>query len=204
MPHKKINPIGIFILLALGLGLIFFVLEITNVTHFFHSKPAVSGPIPVLTTKHSKPAAAATSASPTTEKNSSSSYSPPTPTPAPTDKSSSQPTASSTTTNQPLSAPFGSFVSNHYPNLSGSPAPSEEQSSCNTTPGAKCTITFTNDSGIVKTLPEQTTDSSGLAFWSWDVNKAGFTEGTWHIKATASLNGQSASSKDSLDLKVGP
>lgn len=199
MRQKKTRLIGILISLVVA-ATAFSLLELTNVTHFFHSQPAVSGPIPVLTARPPKPAAATPAQ--TTEKNPNGSAAPSAAMQSSADKSTSQSTNS--TTNQPLSTPFGSFVSNHYPNLGDSPAPSTEQSSCNTTPGARCAIVFTNDSGIIKTLPEQVTDASGLAYWSWDVRKAGFTAGTWHIKATASLNGQSASSKDSLDLKVSP
>jgi hypothetical protein len=117
--------------------------------------------------------------------------------------SSSGNSTTSPTAGAILEAPSGTFVSNHHPNLSGSPAPSQEQSVCNTTPGATCYIKFTNGS-IVKTLAVETIDANGAAYWSWDVNKAGFTAGDWQITAVASLNGQTKTASDSLTLQVQP
>src|SRR6202011_3279223 len=57
-----------------------------------------------------------------------------------TDSSKPAPT-SNADTNAKLVTPYGTFVSNHHPTLSGSPGPSEE-SVCNTTPGATCYIEF--------------------------------------------------------------
>lgn len=174
-------------------------LELTNTTHFFHAKTAVSGKIPVISSGKT-PASTSkntTSQTPATSKTTTTS---PTNTTNTVDKSS----GTGQGTNQPstLQTPFGSFVSNHSANLSGSP--SQEQSFCITSPGASCTMTFTNDSGIVKTLPGQTADSSGNVSWVWDVNSAGFTTGNWKITATASLNGQSKTTTDQLPLKVQP
>lgn len=102
-----------------------------------------------------------------------------------------------------LKAPFGTFVSNHHPSLSGTTSPSTEESTCNTTPGATCYIEFTKES-TVKQLPAATADSSGAVSWNWDVKQAGLTVGTWQIKAIASLNGQTKSAQDSLALEVQP
>lgn len=105
--------------------------------------------------------------------------------------------------NSSLDPPSGTFVSNHHPNLSGSPTPSEEVSVCNGTPGSSCTITFTKDKTVKKLAP-QVIDGSGSTYWSWDVNEAGFTPGSWQITASASLNGQSKSTQDALALEVQP
>ena len=102
------------------------------------------------------------------------------------------------------SAPSGTFVSNHSPNLSGNPRPSQEQSTCNTQPGASCYIEFTSSSGQVKTLPSETADSNGTVIWNWDVNQAGFTTGEWQIKAVASLGGVTKSTTSDLKLNVQP
>lgn len=99
--------------------------------------------------------------------------------------------------------PTGNFVSNHKPNLGGSPAPSQEQSSCNTSPGATCYIAFTKD-GATKKLDAQVADSNGNVIWNWDINTAGFTSGTWQITAVATLNGQTVSGSDQLPLDVQP
>lgn len=120
-----------------------------------------------------------------------------------------QPSTNSTQTSSPaiatsLIAPSGTFVSNHQPNLSGSPRPSQEQSTCNTSPGANCFIEFLGPNGQTKSLKSQVTSSDGSATWTWDVNQAGFTVGEWQITAVASLNGSTKSTTDSLKLNVQP
>lgn len=121
-----------------------------------------------------------------------------------TSDSGKNPTGSTTTPGGSLSnPPSGTFVSNHKPNLGGSPAPSSEQSVCNTTPGATCYIEFKQGS-IVKKLDSRVADSSGSVIWSWDVKQAGFTEGSWTISAITSLNGQTKTTTDSLALEVRP
>lgn len=117
--------------------------------------------------------------------------------------SSAQPAKTPGSSTATLEAPSGTFVSNHRPNLSGSPTPSQEQSVCNTTPGATCYLQFVKD-GVTKTLSEQTTDSLGAAYWTWDVKQSGFTIGSWQVTAIASLNGQVKTTKDSLSLEVQP
>jgi hypothetical protein len=134
----------------------------------------------------------------------SSSAKQPVSTPAATDKTS--PTGSTTEgvpSNLSLLEPSGNFVSNHHPNLGGSPAPSAEQSVCNTTPGASCYIKFTKGD-ITKTLASQATDGNGSTYWNWDIKDSGFTEGSWQITATATLNGLTKSTTDSQDLVVQP
>lgn len=113
-------------------------------------------------------------------------------------ETSNQPSANAT-----LIAPTGTFVSNHRPNLGGSPAPNEEQSTCNTTPGATCQISFTYN-GVTKSLPAQTADSGGATYWTWDLQDIGLTEGSWQIQATARLNGKTLTGSDALKLEVQP
>ena len=118
-----------------------------------------------------------------------------------TDSKTANTSNSSTNSGSSLISPSGTFVSNHHPNLSGTPAPSTEQSVCNTTPGAYCYIEFTNGSQIKK-LSSQMADSNGSVYWDWDVNSAGLSVGSWHITTVASLNGKTKSTSDSLDLVV--
>jgi hypothetical protein len=101
----------------------------------------------------------------------------------------------------PLLTPSGDFVSNHHPNLSGSPAPNTMTSVCNTTPGASCKIIFTKG-GATKSLPDQTADPNGFTNWDWKLQDIGLTEGTWKVQAIASLNGQTKSAADAMDLVV--
>jgi flagellar hook assembly protein FlgD len=120
----------------------------------------------------------------------------------------SVPPSQSTYKNTPASSaalvkPYGTVVSNHHPNLSGSPAPSSEESVCQTAPGATCYIQFTKGS-TVKKLPAEKADSSGSANWNWDVKQAGFSTGSWTIQAVASLNGKTMTAQDDLKLEVQP
>lgn len=100
--------------------------------------------------------------------------------------------------------PSGTFVSNHKPSLGSTSAPSQEQSVCNTLPGATCVIQFVNKDGITKTLPTQAVGSSGSVIWNWDVKQAGFSQGSWQITAVASLNGQTKTTADALPMQVQP
>ena len=101
------------------------------------------------------------------------------------------------------SEPIGSFVSNHYPNLSGSPRPNSIASTCTTTPGASCKIVFTMGR-VVKELTGKSTDQNGNTEWNWTLQSIGITEGTWKIKAIATNGNLSASSSDSIDMVVSP
>lgn len=96
--------------------------------------------------------------------------------------------------------PFGNFVSNHNP---GNGLPTQEKSTCNTTPGANCYIQFSMGD-LTKKLSVQTTDSSGAVYWTWDIKDAGLSEGSWQITAVATLNGQSVEAQDQIPLKIQP
>ena len=106
-------------------------------------------------------------------------------------------------TNKKLVTPSGDFVSNHEPNLDGTPAPNTLESVCVTTPGASCSVSF-EQNGIIKTLPAQTTDAEGAAYWNWKLRDYGLTTGEWNITATATLGDQTKIGKDSLKLTVKP
>ena len=102
-----------------------------------------------------------------------------------------------------LITPSGLFVSNHHPNLSGSPAPNEINSVCTTTPGATCRIEFTKDE-VTKSLSSQVTDAGGSAYWNWKLQDIGLTQGEWTVTARATLGSQSATAQDALKLDVQP
>ena len=100
------------------------------------------------------------------------------------------------------STPLGTFVSNHYPNLSGSPSPNIETSTCTTTPGAKCQIRFTQNN-VIKYLPLQTTDANGNTNWSsWKLQDIGLTEGSWKVSAIATNGSKQSVANDSINLEV--
>ena len=107
------------------------------------------------------------------------------------------------TTSTLLVAPTGNFVSNHHPNLSGSPAPNLIASSCTTTPGATCQIFFTQGQ-TTKSLPAEATDAGGSAFWNWKLQDYGIGTGTWTIRAVVTLGTQTKSASDSQALVVAP
>jgi len=101
-----------------------------------------------------------------------------------------------------LIAPYGDFISNHHPGANGSPL--TEVSVCNTTPGASCQIFFTKG-GIVRSLPEESTDRGGTAYWNkWTLEQYGLTAGSWQVKAVASLGNQTEATIDPLLLEVSP
>lgn len=99
--------------------------------------------------------------------------------------------------------PVGTFVSNHHPNIDGQPAPNTLESTCTTTAGAMCTITFTNGTTEVS-LPAQQTDQNGHASWAWKLQDIKLTEGSWSIKATATNGTKSAFADDPMNLEVAP
>jgi len=172
------------LLLAVAVG-VFLILEVTNKTHIFNEEKAKSGVI--TSTDESQPTEPEDKTSGPSASQDSNASTPPSP-----------------PGGQAPVAPYGNFVSNHNPNLDGNPAPSSIQSVCNTTPGAQCLIEFTNPDGVVKTLSAQTTDNNGSAIWNWDVKQAGFSAGSWKIKAIATLNGQTVTIDDALTLEVEP
>jgi hypothetical protein len=184
--------IVIVVLLVIGLA----ISEITNTTHLLHKQALVSGTIQTSHT-NSPSNSKATSSSKTSASSSTG-----TTTPSNTD-TSTKVNNPAPTGNTALVTPYGTFVSNHRPSISGSSAPSEEQSTCTTTPGASCSLKLTKD-GITKTLAAQTTDQSGTTYWDWDVKKNGFETGTWQITAVATLNNQTKSAQDSANLEVQP
>jgi cytoskeletal protein RodZ len=180
---KKSPKLKIAAVLLAVVVLIIALLELTNTTHVFHAEKA-SSPNPT----H------AVTASPDTKGE---------PSPSSPVSSSKTSAADSTASNQPLISPQGTFVSNHRPNLSGSPRPNSIQSSCVTTPGVVCLISFTKGS-IVKSLPAQKTDGGGGTYWSWKLQDVGITEGTWHISVKATIGSQSKVTEDSIDMVVSP
>jgi len=100
-------------------------------------------------------------------------------------------------------APTGQFVSSHTASLNSSSnfGVTTEDSVCNTSAGATCEITFTQN-GVTKSLGKKTVDGSGAAYWSgWKIADY-LTSGTWKITATASLNGQTTSTTDVNNLVI--
>lgn len=100
-------------------------------------------------------------------------------------------------------APTGTFVSNHKPNLSGSPLPNEMSSTCTTTPGVMCTISFTKD-GSTLSLPAKLTGTDGSIGWNWTLQEIGLTAGNWQVKATATNGSLSSHTDDVVILEVRP
>jgi hypothetical protein len=176
MLHNKRQSL-VFLVILLLLGGAIFVYDRSQ------NHPADSAGEP--TTQKSTPATTSTSASQDKQ------------------QTTSNPTPASSNLKGTVLAPFGTFVSNHQPNLSGSPAPNSMQSVCQTTPGAVCKISF-NQVTTTKSLDPKVTDSNGIASWSWRLQDVGLTQGTWEIAATASSADQSQTTTDSIKLTVGP
>lgn len=182
-PKKALVALMILALLLATVA----VLELTDTTYWFHDRPvAVTAgqntkgePIP-------NPEQTSSPGDQPTDSQSSGSDK----------KNNEAPTAQ-------LIAPRGNFVSNHRPNLGGSPAPNRIASVCTTTSGATCVINFTKD-GVTKSLPAQTTDRGGSTYWDWKLQDIGLTEGAWKVTATATLGSQSQSADDAINLEVAP
>jgi hypothetical protein len=183
--RKNLKKAGLIFVSLVALLLL---LEVTNTTHIFHKQKAETSAISAAGTLDKGMASSSTP--------SSQSQNQTTDNPKSSGSSTKPPSQTGTT---PPKAPYGNFVSNHSPGKNGSPT--YEQSACNTTPGANCTITFSKDS-ISKSLAIKIVDSNGSAIWSWTPNQIGLSSGSWKITATATLNGQSASTDDQIPLEV--
>jgi len=88
------------------------------------------------------------------------------------------------------------YASYHTPGIN-----TPEESVCVTSPGAICYIQFTRGSEV-KRLTKKVVDSSGTATWDWTPGSAGLSKGAWEVSAIASLDGQSKTGSDALDLEV--
>lgn len=191
---KKITPVVWVVIGVLVLGAIFAGLELTNVTHFFHKDKSV-----VLDVSSKTPTkGGATGSNQKGEPQTSTS-------PSSSTTNGSQPgdAKSNSGATTSLLTPSGVFVSNHHPNLGGTPAPYTMSSVCTTTPGATCTIKFTKN-GITKSLAARTVDSNGSAYWDWKLQDIGLTAGSWQIQAVATLNGATKTASDIQSLEVSP
>lgn len=195
--RKRLSKKHFLILLGVMLLIVgvIAVLEITNNTHFFHDKSLVTSPNKPNRTQNAN--TKGETADDKDEKKSSKSSSSQDPADL-KDHNSNTPT-----NNQPPKKPTGTFVSNHHPNLSGRPAPNEIQSTCETSAGVQCQIIFTKD-GVTKSLPAQTTDRGGAAYWTWKLQDIGLTEGSWKVTAKATNGSQSATADDAINLEVKP
>lgn len=194
MAINKISRKYIYISVLAVIFIVLFVLEVTNTTYIFHSHKSN----PIIPSTSSKPHNVSKNSPSNTGKSANAATSDQVP---PTSNGSQKQTLPSSPQTQ-LITPYGTFVSNHNPGKDGSPT--SEQSVCNTNPAAICYIKFTKD-GITKTLQPQAADSSGVVYWSWDVNNAkdiGLTAGSWQVSAIASLNGQTKSSDDVVPLEI--
>jgi hypothetical protein len=176
--HKKLwlALTGAILVVAVAL----FVLEITNTTHFFHTSHIPEG----------KTISEYNKGEPATDGDTNNGD------PGPTTSTSNSKDSDSIPETASLIAPTGNFVSSHFPSIS-----SNETSTCNTTPGAKCTITFSKGS-VTKSLPTQTIDAGGATYWSWTPASAGLTTGTWKVQAVATLGAQILTADDALSLQV--
>ncbi len=114
-----------------------------------------------------------------------------------------QNTTTDASDNTPATQPSGNFVSNYAPSLSATGAKEQIQSVCNTTPGAACTISFTNGT-TTKSLEKRVTDKGGSVYWTWALKDIGLSTGSWKITATAELNNQKTVTTDTLPLEVQP
>lgn len=174
------------------ISIIVIIVGITAVISIYHytHRPPVIKPTPVNTSTGNTSKSGATTTTPVQTQSNSSNKS--------SDNQGSSPQAT-------LVAPSGSFVSNHKPNLSGSPAPNTEESTCEVPQSVSCDITFTNSStGKTLSLGSQTAGSNGLVAWHWSLQGVGLTQGSWTVKAIATLGSQTKTTTDPIALDVQP
>ena len=183
LSRSKLNWKILLVLLVVAL-LILTILEVTNKTHFV-GKEKAPNVIPSSNNKKEQKLAST--------KNESTS-------PGLVIKNNNESEKLPAASSSNLLEPSGSFVSNHKPGKGDSPT--QEQSVCNSTPGASCYIQLANtESGEITKLTPQTIGSDGSTFWSW--NAASLTKGSWKITAVVTLAGSSKSASDSLNLEAG-
>ncbi|HSX36462.1 MAG TPA: hypothetical protein VLH84_06035 [Patescibacteria group bacterium] len=180
---KKLVVVAVLVSLA---GIVA-ILELTNTTHWFHHKSAKFTPSP---TANANTKGAGAVSQPGDGSSSSSNSS------SQTTTGTSKDQQSGVDPNTPLQAPTGVFVSSHHVDPGSS-----MQSVCNTTSGAKCSISFTKD-GVTKSLAAQTTDAGGSTYWPWQPKDIGLTPGSWTITATATLGSQTKTASDASPLEV--
>lgn len=183
----KTHPFWAALIGLLFIGGVITILELSNTTFFFHRRPQLPTAGPATKGLVNKPPRVQQDAQ-VGEKSSR-------------DTSDDHAASGGFDVNVPLATPSGTFVSNHHPNLSGSPAPNQIQSVCTTTSGARCTIMFTRGD-ITKSLPAQMTDSEGTTYWTWKLQDIGLTAGTWHVEAKATLGTQTKTASDYMNLEV--
>jgi hypothetical protein len=173
----------------LGIGIIvvaLLALELTNTTHIFHHEKIK----PTATTGGAYTKGTQGSSNSTKDSSQSSTNT------VPSDSSAKQ-SADGSTTNTNLTAPWGTFANDYKVSLTD-----QMGSTCNTTPGAKCKIVFTNGS-TSRSLDPDTADAGGAVYWSWTPSKMGLTPGTWHMTMEATLGAQTkTTSNDPLTLEV--
>jgi hypothetical protein len=116
-------------------------------------------------------------------------------------------TGSTVTSTAQLTEPTGTFVSNHGSANQPVSSGSVEASSCTTTPGASCDIQFSGY-GVTKDLGSKVTSTSsgnlpaGSVSWQWTPASIGLSSGVWKITAVATLNSQTKTANDQLNLTV--
>lgn len=180
-------------LLTFALIAIFIVLNFVGVIHLFQTKPKTitassytKGQVSTKSTSNKSTA----SKQNTTSGNSNATNTQPT--------AGYQKTNSGSPTPSALLAPSGDFVSAHQVTLN-----TPIVSVCNTTPGAECSIVFTASNGTQESLRAEHTDSGGSAYWNnWTPSSLGITQGEWKIRAVATLNGQTMTTQDAMNLSV--
>ena len=98
----------------------------------------------------------------------------------------------------PPETPSGTFVSNHFVSLTSY---TSQNSVCHTSPGTKCTITFSQGS-TTRSLPAKQTDANGNTSWDWDVKELGLTAGIWTITVKATNGKYTSTTVDQINLEV--
>lgn len=132
--------------------------------------------------------------------------------PTPTTKVPAGGTESNTSASgSALVAPFGQFVSNYGPvSYSANDGSNQEESICQTTIGATCSIEFlqgqTTEALKPVVVKSENGSQNGVASWSWTPNQVGtgggLTPGEWEVEAVATLNGTTKTTISNIKLNI--
>lgn len=182
--NKKLNIRLVVPLIVLGIIAILFLLEYTNTINLLRNEPEFV-PSPTIGQQTKGEVPTEQQGEPQTDQ---AEVSP---------KDSQKAVGNSPGTAVEIKDIAGNFVSSHEVGRD-----SRMASSCVTSPGVKCTITFIKD-GVNKSLNEQVTDREGAAYWEWTPKQIGLSAGEWKIEARAWNDSNSKTAPDALTLKVG-
>ncbi len=112
------------------------------------------------------------------------------------------PATPDTVAGDPPLAPTGLFINTHELSLTGTGAPRDGHSVCQTSPGATCEIRFLSGDRVVGSLEAEPVGDSGVVSWDWTPDGIGLTPGNHRVEVVAIRGGHEVTVTDARDLVV--